>query len=579
MVSSVIDGNTTDYDISQCFKDKYKSLYNSVPTSDSELDVIKSILSDRITKLSDICDVITPRDVMVAVIALNPGKGDGSKGLSSDHIINGTNRLFVLLSFLFQSIVVHGYAPNDMLNSVIVSIPKDPRSSLTTNENYRGISLCTCFCKIFHIIIINKCEQQLKSCDLQFAFKQDHSTIMCTSVLKQTVSLYLCKGSPVYSCLVDASKAFDKIHFGKLFNLLLKRNIPASIVRILLNMYESQIVSATWNGTNSTSFNVCNGVRQGGVLSPLLFAIYMDELIDRLKKTGVGCYVGYHFVGAVAYADDLTLLCPSREGLQSMLSVCESFGKEFHVTYNANKTACIIFDKKCHSNVPMLSLNNQYLEWKECVIHLGNTVYYNLQDNIDISNKKGKFISSVNLLMANFSSVPVSLLNSLFKSYCCSFYGSQIWNLRNKNINNMCTMYNKALRRIWHLPYVSHTQIVHELSNCVPLDVIFAKRFVNMFAKMEASTNICLKFLALSGKDNAMSFLGSNLMYIMKHYNVTSSVSFAYHISMKPRYSLNVQYLNDLVKCREHTMYIEGFDYHTINDMVDFWSTSDIVYI
>ena len=71
---------------------------------------------------------------------------------------------------------------------------------------------------------------------------------MCTSVLKQIVSLYNCKGSAVYACMVDASKAFDKIHFGKLFNLLLKRGMPASIVRVLLNQYENQTICTNWNG-------------------------------------------------------------------------------------------------------------------------------------------------------------------------------------------------------------------------------------------------------------------------------------------------------------------------------------------
>ena len=146
---------------------------------------------------------------------------------------------------------------------------------------------------------------------------------MCTSVLKEIVSLHNCKGSAVYTCMVDTSKQFDKIHFGKLFDLL-KRGMPASNFRVPLNQYENQTICTNWNGVCSDDFHITNGVRQGGVLSPLLFTVYLDELIDRLKEKGIGCYVGYHYVGAFAYADDLTLLSPSRSGLQSMLSLCES---------------------------------------------------------------------------------------------------------------------------------------------------------------------------------------------------------------------------------------------------------------
>ena len=78
--------------------------------------------------------------------------------------------------------------------------------------------------------------------------------------------------------------------------------------------------------------------RQGGELSPFLFTVYLDELIDRLKEKGIGCYVGYHYVGAVAYADDVKLLSPSRSGLQSsMLFVCKSY---------SSKTNCIVDNRK-----------------------------------------------------------------------------------------------------------------------------------------------------------------------------------------------------------------------------------------
>ena len=57
------------------------------------------------------------------------------------------------------------------------------------------------------------------------------------------------------------------------------------------------------------------GVKQGGVLSPILFAIYTDGLLKRLQETGVGCHMGHHFSGALVYADDITFLSPSRSGL------------------------------------------------------------------------------------------------------------------------------------------------------------------------------------------------------------------------------------------------------------------------
>ena len=164
--------------------------------------------------------------------------------------------------------------------------------------------------------MISKCTGRLDTSYMQFAFKQGHSTALCTTVLKEVLGHYTSNGSPVYSCFVNASWAFDKINIFKLFKMLIQRNIPSSILRTLLYCYRHPIIQVKWSKENSREFGALNGVRQGGVLSPLLFIIYMDELLLRLKQKGIRCYIGDYFVGALSYADDLALLCPSLVGLR-----------------------------------------------------------------------------------------------------------------------------------------------------------------------------------------------------------------------------------------------------------------------
>ena len=77
-----------------------------------------------------------------------------------------------------------------------------------------------------------------------------------------------------------------------------------------------------WGSSLSNGFSVSNGVRQGGVLSPYLFVVYVDGLLEELSNGGVGCYWGSSFVGALAYADDVLLLAPFASALRCMLSIC-----------------------------------------------------------------------------------------------------------------------------------------------------------------------------------------------------------------------------------------------------------------
>jgi len=126
-------------------------------------------------------------------------------------------------------------------------------------------------------------------------------------VLKEIISYYKQHLTTVFCTFLDASKAFDRLHFCKLFKLLLKRQLPAHILRVPINLYTNSCVRIAWGAITSVYFSAVNGVKQGAVLSPILFCFYIDALLLLLKKAGFGCYIGAHFVGALDYADDIVL--------------------------------------------------------------------------------------------------------------------------------------------------------------------------------------------------------------------------------------------------------------------------------
>ena len=153
-------------------------------------------------------------------------------------------------------------------------------------------------------VILSKFKDSLITQDLQFGFKKRHSTSQCTFVLNEIVQYYENQGTGVKLALLDASKAFDRVEYTKLFKLLLKRNMSPYIIRILINMYTSQSIRVRWGMFLTELSTVSNGVKQGGVLSPIMFIVYVDELLSRLNNSPFGCYVGNVFCGALGYADD-----------------------------------------------------------------------------------------------------------------------------------------------------------------------------------------------------------------------------------------------------------------------------------
>jgi len=160
------------------------------------------------------------------------------------HSVYACNELALHISFLFSAMLVH----------VLLSLfhPKGKNNSGTDSVNYRGIALSSMFCYIFDLMFLTKFSDCLLTSTLQFGFKPKHSRSMCSMVLD---------GGSAFCTLLDATKAFDRVNYCKLFSNLMSRSIPPAYLRLLLNMYTNSIARVCWNGVFSQSFKVENGVR------------------------------------------------------------------------------------------------------------------------------------------------------------------------------------------------------------------------------------------------------------------------------------------------------------------------------
>ena len=141
----------------------------------------------------------------------------------------------------------------------------------------------------------------------------------------------------MFLVLRNASRVSDLVQYVKLFQLPRKRGVCPLTCRFLAFMYTNQSLKVNWYGYYSNPFPSFNGVKQGGILSPILFCVYMDELISRLKQSGVGCFIGYIYLDSLGYADDLCLLALTRRAIQIMLGICEKCGNEYDVMFNSHQ--------------------------------------------------------------------------------------------------------------------------------------------------------------------------------------------------------------------------------------------------
>ena len=157
---------------------------------------------------------------------------------------------------------------------------------MTSKNNYRPIAIVTVMSNILEICVQMKLEDYLSTTDNQFSYKTGHSTNMCFvfCFFKDIVRHYNKHRTPIYVCLLNASKAFDCVNHWKLFKVMVERKCPAFIIRLLMYWYRNQKLCVNRDSVNSKKFSVTNGIKQGGILSPKLFNIYVNVLSTSLMK-------------------------------------------------------------------------------------------------------------------------------------------------------------------------------------------------------------------------------------------------------------------------------------------------------
>lgn len=482
--------------ICELFAEKFKDVYNSVSYEEEDMeDLLKDIseaVHDKCCKgVCSECHVISFEDVVKGMIKLKRGKSDSIQGIKSDNFIHGGNRLKVMISLLLSSMVNHGCCPSYFSKSTVIPIPKNTRKSMTSSDNYRGITLSSILGKILDYILLHKYSHVFYSSEMQFGFKPGLSTATCSTVVNEIIEYFNNQGTNVYCVMLDASKAFDRVEFIKLFRLLLRKGLCPLVARFLAVLYSNQNIRVRWGDQLSDEFSARNGVKQGGVLSPVLFSIYLDELLFSLANSGEGCYIGMYFAGAFAYADDVVLLAPTVTALRKMLRTASMYSIEFKINFNGSKSRFIIFGESVDMNIEVL-FQGVTLRPSSAEIHLGMFFGPSVMQK-KIQGMVNDLYKRTNILLSQFRFASLDVKYRLFKSYCMSLYGYQGLDLSSAYIDDIYVAWRRCVRKLLGLPYRTHCALLPLIVRDESIDVQIEQRFVKYLETIFKSCNLYVR--------------------------------------------------------------------------------------
>ena len=390
-------------------------------------------------------------EVQQAIKKLSNGKSAGA-----DRVFPGFNKyaprcLVELFTDFFNSNLASGTVPNDWSLSIICPIykkgpPLDP-------NNYRGISLINCIGKIFASIITARLQEYLENnCSIgpeQAGFRKGFGCEDHILLLSKIVSIYLNQKKRLYVALIYYEKAFDLVDRSLLWQKLVAHNINGKILRILKNIY-SKTACVRVNGKCSDFFDCKVGVRQGDILSPLLFTIFINDFEPFVRSHCNGLTLLKNFIEknlgeqqtetlvnllVLLYADDTIILTESEDDMQKTLDVVSDYCRSSNLKINCGKTKYMIFSRGKVRKAQSMYINGHVIERVDNFCYLGVVFKYNNTFQIAIKNNvtkaKKALFETTSELIGHYLSVVAKL--HLFDSLITPIllYGCEVWGYKN----------------------------------------------------------------------------------------------------------------------------------------------------
>ena len=295
---------------------------------------------------------IDTKEILDAAKHLKSNKAAGIDGIINEILKAGMSLLIKPMLKLFNAILTHGHFPSNW--SVNTLSPLLKKGEDTDPTNYRGIAVAVSISKLFLTVL----QLRLKTFSLrnniipscQIAYKEKHSTFDHILTMKNIIHKYINKATKcrLYVCFVDFKSAFDTVWRKALIYKLIRNGVGGNFINVIESMHDKALYCVKVEGFISDSFSSNVGVKQGCVLSPLLFNIFLSDLPDIFSNECDPARLSDVNISCLMFADDLVLISESAHGLQSCLTKLQKYCDKWCLTINIDKTKVIIFNKGGH---------------------------------------------------------------------------------------------------------------------------------------------------------------------------------------------------------------------------------------
>ena len=421
-------------------------------------------------------------EVKAAAKQLKSGKAPGNDEIPSEllkvsmEVDSFASQLHSLINHVWQTEDV----PTEWIDGLIIKLPK--KGDLSKCNNWRGITLLNTVNKLITIIVHNRISKVMdkKLRNQQAGFRPGRSCIDHINTLRIIIEQSVEFNSPLYLLFIDFERAFDSLNRDVMWTILASYGIPQKLINIIKSLYRDTRCQVIHRGKPGRQFRIKSGVKQGCILSPLLFIIVLDWVMKKTNVVARG--IQWNMTDRledIDFADDICELTHRFQDMEDKLETLILYAGQVGLKINVQKTKLMRINAETTRS---LTIGNEEIGEVDSFCYLGSKITDDGGADADAQNRIGKARGSFEMLRNIWNSTQISrnLKLRIFKSNVLSvlLYGCETWKITESITSSIQVFVNKCLRRILMIrwPNVISNEELWRRTNMEKLDIQIKRR-------------------------------------------------------------------------------------------------------
>ena len=504
--------NEVDFDTEK-FTTFFERLYSLPKTTVGQQEITDYVLE----ALNDIPQSVldadfTLEELVKAIRQLKNNKAAGPDRIIAEVLKASTETILIIILKIMNKIKTTLDYPSTWANGITSLLYKDGDDD--DPNNYRAITVTDAFAKVLAILLNERIEVWSKENNIikpeQIGFEKKARPADHLFVLKTITDKYKSEGKKIYTCFIDFQKAFDSVWRTGLLYKLIKSGLNLNTIKLIKNMYEKTKQTLKMNGGTSRCFRTYKGVKQGCILSPKLFNLFINDIPNIFDQScrPVTIHGGVK-INCLMYADDLVIMSETASGLQACLNKLHEYTNKWGLTLNIKKTKIMIFQSRGKRAMELFTFGNQVVQQADEYKYLGTIItnsgsFKRNETNLKKKGLRASYLVSQNIGQDAKPSTSIGIFEKVVEPillYNCEITGTCIpttWNIEKfkKNMWEIGKEINKVvigfLRQILGVHKKTTNIAVLSETGKFPISLKMFKHIIRYWRRIATSEKILL---------------------------------------------------------------------------------------